>query len=70
MLVISIFLFFSVRSAEYTTLLAPPLVPTIDYRCADKKNSWGVERRHWRHSIGLDTLFQKTPMFAPQKTNR
>jgi septal ring factor EnvC (AmiA/AmiB activator) len=42
----------------------------IDYRCADEKKSWRVERRRWRHSISLDSLFQKTPMFTPQKTNR
>jgi hypothetical protein len=35
----------------------------IDYRCADQKKSWRVERRH---SIGLDSLFQKTPMFTPK----
>ncbi len=34
--------------------------------CRQKK-SWRVERRHWRHSIGLDSLSQKTPMFTPKK---
>ncbi len=34
--------------------------------CRQKK-SWRVERRHWRHSVGLDSLFQKTPTFAPKK---
>jgi hypothetical protein len=38
----------------------------IDYGHADKKN-WQVERPHWRHLIGLDSLFQKTPMFTPKK---
>ncbi len=37
----------------------------IDYRCADKKYM-RVERRHWGHSIGLDSHFQKTPMFTPR----
>ncbi len=37
----------------------------IDYICADKKKSCRVERRHWRHLIGLDFLFLKTPMFTP-----
>jgi hypothetical protein len=32
-----------------------------------KKKSWRVERRHWRHSIGLGFLFQITPMFTPKK---
>jgi hypothetical protein len=40
------------------------LFMSIDYRCADKKKSRRVERRHWRHLIGLDSLFQKTPMFT------
>jgi hypothetical protein len=39
---------------------------TTDYKCADKKR-WRVEMRHYRHSIGLDSLFQKTPMFTPEK---
>ncbi len=44
------------------------LILYIDYRCADiKEKSWRVERRHWRHSIGLDSLFQKTPMFILKK---
>jgi hypothetical protein len=34
--------------------------------CRQKK-SWRVERRHWRHSIGLDSLFQKTSTFTPKK---
>jgi hypothetical protein len=32
-----------------------------------QKISSRVKRRHWRHSIGLDSLFQKTPMFTPKK---
>jgi hypothetical protein len=39
---------------------------TIDYRCADKKR-WRVERRHWHHSIGFDSLFQKTQISTPKK---
>jgi hypothetical protein len=39
----------------------------IDYRCADKKRSWRFEGRHWRHLIGLDSLFQNTPIFTPPK---
>jgi hypothetical protein len=31
-----------------------------------KKKSWRVERRDWCHSIGLDSLFQKTLMFTPK----
>jgi hypothetical protein len=38
-------------------------VQSIDYTYGDKK-SWRVKRRH---SIGLDSLFQKTPMFTPKK---
>jgi hypothetical protein len=37
---------------------------TIDVQ---KKKSWRVERRPWRHLIGHDSLFQKTPMFTPKK---
>jgi hypothetical protein len=38
---------------------APNLsVLLIDYRCADKKKIWRIERRNWRHSIGLDSLLQ------------
>jgi hypothetical protein len=40
----------------------------IDWMCRQK--NWRVERRHWHHSIGIDSRFQKTPMFTPQKTNR
>jgi hypothetical protein len=40
---------------------------SVDYRCADKKNSWRVGRRHWRHLIGLDSLFAKNPMFTQKK---
>jgi hypothetical protein len=29
-----------------------------------QKRGWRIERRHWRHSIGLDSLSQKTPMFT------
>ncbi len=38
-------------------------------RCADKKEKkrWRVNRRHWRHSIGLDSHFQKIPMFTLKK---
>jgi hypothetical protein len=39
----------------------------IDYRCADEKKNWRVKRRHRWHSIGLDSLFQKTLMFTPKK---
>ncbi len=38
--------------------------------CRQKKSS-RVKRRHWCHSknsIGLDSLFQKTPMFTQKKT--
>jgi hypothetical protein len=39
-----------------------------DYRCADKKvGELRGQRRHWSHSIGLDSLFQKTPIFTPKK---
>jgi hypothetical protein len=31
-----------------------------------KKQSWRLKRQHWRHSIGLDAVFQKTPMFNPK----
>jgi hypothetical protein len=37
----------------------------IDHRCADKK-SWRVERRHWRHLIGLTPSFRK-PRCSPPK---
>ncbi len=29
-----------------------------------KKKSWRVKRRHWRHSISLDSLFQKTSTYT------
>jgi hypothetical protein len=46
----------------------PEVLSNIDYRCADKKkNSWRVERRHWRHLIGFDSLFQKILVFTPKK---
>jgi hypothetical protein len=32
-----------------------------------KKKRWRVERRNWRHSIGLDSVFQKTPTSTPIK---
>jgi hypothetical protein len=35
------------------------IVPDIDYRCEDKKRVG--------ESIGLDSLFQKTPMFTARK---
>ncbi len=35
--------------------------------CRHKKEGARIERRHWRHSIGLGSLFQKTPMFTPKK---
>jgi hypothetical protein len=38
---------------------------TIDVQ-AKRIGSWRVERWHWRHSIGLDSLFQKTPIFTPK----
>jgi hypothetical protein len=31
------------------------------------EKSWGVERRHWGHKIGLDSLFQKTPIITSKK---
>ncbi len=31
-----------------------------------RQKSRRVERRHWRHLIGLDSLFQKTPMSTPK----
>jgi hypothetical protein len=37
---------------------------TIDVQT---KKSLRVERRHWPHSIGLHSLFQKTSMFTPKK---
>ncbi len=33
----------------------------------DRKKSWRVKRRHWYHSIGLDSLFQKTPITTLKK---
>jgi hypothetical protein len=43
-----------------------PLNP-LNIDVQTKKKSWRVERRHWRHLIGLDSLFQETPMFTPKK---
>jgi hypothetical protein len=31
-----------------------------------KEEYWQVERQRWRRLIGLDSLFQKTPMSTPQ----
>ncbi len=45
-------------------------ITVIDYWCADNNKIWRVERRNWRHSVGLDSRFQKTPMFTPPKKKR
>jgi hypothetical protein len=40
----------------------------IDCRCADRKKSWRVKRRHRCHyEIGVDSPFQRTPKFTPKK---
>ncbi len=42
-------------------------IPTMDYRCEERKKSWWLKRRHWCHWIGLDSLFQKIP--TPTRQN-
>jgi hypothetical protein len=52
----------------YEKLLEPYKMHRLQmYRQEKKKESWRVEMRHWHHSIGLDSLFQKTQMFTPKK---
>jgi hypothetical protein len=41
----------------------------VDRLLMCRQKSWRVKRRHWRNLIGLDSLFQKTPMFTPKKKN-
>jgi hypothetical protein len=43
----------------------PLKLAIIDY--VQTKKGRRVESRHWHHSIGLYSLFQKTPMFNPNK---
>ncbi len=42
----------------------------IDYGCEDRKISWRVRKRHLCHSIGLDSIFQKTLIITPPKEDR
>jgi hypothetical protein len=39
----------------------------INYGCEDGKKSWEVKRRHCYHLIGLESLFQKTPIITTIK---
>ncbi len=45
-------------------------INTIDYSCEDRKKVGELRGDIWCHLIGLDSLFQKTSIITPQKTNR
>jgi hypothetical protein len=42
---------------------------TVEHRCEDRDRvgEFKLKRRHWCHLIGLDSLFQKTPVITPKK---
>jgi hypothetical protein len=57
---------FDVASYALIPRCRPNSAICIDYRCADKKRC-RIKRRRWRHSIGLHSLFQISPMFIHKK---
>jgi hypothetical protein len=42
----------------------------MEYRCEDRRRILRVKGRHWCHSIDLDSIFPKTKIIPPKKTNR
>jgi hypothetical protein len=36
------------------------------WRLKTEKKIGGLKKRHWCHLIGLDSLFQKTPIITPK----
>jgi hypothetical protein len=45
-------------------------VCAIDYRCENRIKVGKLKRQHLCHLIGLDSLFQKTPIIIPKKKKR